>query len=130
MTTANPACRRYLKKLSLGFAVYAATLMIMNAILDNYTVPYALSILLVLLPMTPVVYIIRVVVEYVRTWDEMQQRLYLEAAMIAFTLVGALTFAWGFLEDIGFPELPTMWVFPMMMVTLALAQWYVTHRYR
>ena len=27
MTTANPACRRYLKKLSLGFAVYAATLM-------------------------------------------------------------------------------------------------------
>ena len=61
MTTANPACRRYLKKLSLGFAVYAATLMIMNAILDNYTVPYALSILLVLLPMAPVVYIIRVV---------------------------------------------------------------------
>ena len=130
MTTANPAFRRYLKKLSLAFAVYFVILMTMNAILDNYTVPYALSIPLVLLPMAPVVYIIRVIVEYVRTWDEMQQRLYLEAAMIAFTLVGSLTFAWGFLEDIGFPELPTMWILPMMMVTLALAQWYVTHRYR
>ena len=85
MTTANPAFRRYLKKLSLAFAVYFVILMTMNAILDNYTVPYALSILLVLLPMAPVVYIIRVVVEYVRTWDEMQQRLYLEAAMIAFS---------------------------------------------
>lgn len=130
MTTANPAFRRYLKKLSLAFAVYFIMLMSMNAVMDNYTVPLALSIPLVLLPMIPVIFVIRIVVEYVRSWDEMQQRLYLEAAMIAFTLVASLTFAWGFLEDIGFPDLPTMWVMPLMMVTLALSQWFVCRRYR
>ena len=129
MTTMKPAFRRYLTHLSIAFAAYFIILMGMNTVLDHYSVPFALSVLLVLLPMIPVIFVIRIIIQYVRSWDELQQRQYLEAAMTAFALVASGTFAWGFLEDIGFPALPTMWIMPMMMVTLALSQWFVCRRY-
>lgn len=130
MSAMKPAQRRYSIHLAIAFLAYALILVTVNTYLKNSDAGLMLSAALVLLPVLPVLFIIRIILQYVRSWDELQQKKYLEAVVIAFAVVGTGTFAWGFLEGIGFPPLKTIWILPLMMVTLPAAHSYVCWRYR
>ncbi|ADZ69398.1 hypothetical protein [Polymorphum gilvum] len=67
--------------------------------------------------LAPVPTLIPITVILVRTvarLDELQRRIQLEALAVAFAGTGLLSMSYGFLEDIGFPQLSMFVVWPTM----------------
>lgn len=61
--------------------------------------------------------------------DELQKRVNLYAITFSAVPTGLLTFSYALLENIGFPRLPTMAVFPMLSVLWGIGFGYFTKRY-
>ena len=82
-----------------------------------------------LLPVVPVAICVAALVPYFnRLLDELQQRIQLEA--MAFALLGSLviTFAYGFLELAGLPEMGWRWAWVLMLALWVLGDWLVRRR--
>ena len=66
------------------------------------------------------------IVRMMRTLDEMHLRIQFEALGFAFAASALLTFSYGFLENVGFPHISWICVWPVMglmwMIGLALAR--------
>jgi len=62
--------------------------------------------------------------------DELGQRIQLEALAFGFGAAGMLTFAYGFLENAGFPQLSYIWVFPLMIALWSIGGAIAYYRYR
>lgn len=123
------AAKKYLRNLLLAMASYMFILFGVNSYLLANEVPQVQQIILALLPMLPVLVVIKAILTFARTWDELQRKKSMEAMLIAFILVATGTFAYGFLEGIGFPPLETIWVLPIMFATHGLSQAFVASRY-
>ena len=67
----------------------------------------------------------------IRSLDELQQRIQLEALAIAFAGTGALATTYGFLQSAGLPKIEWgVWVWPSMVVLWAAATAVASRRYR
>jgi hypothetical protein len=81
---------------------------------------------IVLIPMIPVGLFCWTVVRDMRRLDEMYLRIQFEALGFAFAASALLTFTYGFLETVGAPHIPWLWVWPVMgamwMVGLRIAR--------
>jgi len=124
----KPAVKKYMRDLIFAFTMYTSTLV--NTFLANMESALWIQIMLVMLPAVSVILVLRAVIIFSKSWDELQRRQMMEAILIAFILVGMTTFAYGFLEGIGFPRISYIWVFPGMVATMGLAQIYVVRKYR
>ncbi len=91
----------------------------------------ALSAAVVLLPVLPFLLVMAATVGFIRTQDELVQRIHLEAILITALLTAAVTFTYGLLETFGLaPHLPIILVLPFMCVIWGLAAGYTSARYR
>lgn len=80
--------------------------------------------------MAAFIYMIVAYVRYLRSVDELQQRINLEALAIAFGATAAFTFCYGFLEHVGLPHINWWWVWPVMASSWILANRYAKRRYK
>jgi len=62
--------------------------------------------------------------------DELGRRIQLEALAFGFGTAGFVTFAYGFLESAGFPQLSYVWVFPTMIALWGIGGAVASYRYR
>lgn len=83
-----------------------------------------------LLPVLPAVLATVAVIRALKQLDELQQRIQMMSFAISFAVVGLTTFTYGFLENVGFPHLPYVWVFPFMIATWGLTTPIVAKVYR
>ncbi|MEZ5278404.1 MAG: hypothetical protein R3F07_18625 [Opitutaceae bacterium] len=117
MDTPNEQCKRYRRQM-LTWAItyclvtFASVYTLKNAGIENL----GLRTLIALLPMLPVVWVGIIILRFIRSLDELQQKIQLEAVVFAAVTTGLLTGAYGFLEGVGYPELDTVWILPMLMV--------------
>ncbi len=85
-----------------------------------------LRTLIVLTPMIPAALVCWSVVRDMRRLDEMYLRIQFEALGFAFAASALLTFSYGFLENVGAPHIPWLWVWPVMgamwMIGLRIAR--------
>jgi len=125
----KPAVKNYTRNLLLAIASYGFMLFGINSYLANNDVPQWAQAILALLPMLPVLVVLKTVVVFSRSWDELQRKQATEAMLISFFVTGFGTFAYGFLEGVGFPPLETIWVMPIMMGCYGAAQMFVVRRY-
>jgi hypothetical protein len=58
------------------------------------------------------------------------QKVQLNAIAIAAGATGIITFSYGFLENVGFPSVSWMFVFPMMIVIWGIALFVLERKYR
>ncbi len=69
-------------------------------------------------------------IRFLRRVDELQRRIQLEAIGLSFAATAILTFAYGFLEDVGFPRLSYGWILPLMVMLWGLGLGLASRRYR
>jgi hypothetical protein len=86
---------------------------------------YALAVA----PVVPVFFALLGVTRLLGNLDELQRRIQLEALGFGFAATSMLTFAYGFLEDVGFPMLSYGWILPLMAMCWGLGLGLVSRRY-
>jgi len=91
-----------------------------------------LKIGLALLPVLPVLFVVRAMVRLVLGSDELEQRIHLIGLAIAATVVSALSLAGGFLAMAGIihPDGSILiWVWPVLVVLYAVSRGWASQRY-
>jgi hypothetical protein len=126
MTT---AAKTYTRNIILAFSAYGLILFGVNSFMNASELPQWQMAILALLPMLPVLLVIKSVLVFAASWDELQRKKSTEAMIVAFFVTGFGTFAYGFLEGVGFPTMDTIWVMPLMMASYILGQLIVARRY-
>ncbi|MEO6926817.1 MAG: hypothetical protein ABI129_09105 [Rhodanobacter sp.] len=124
------AQRRYVREFLPAMAAYMLLLFFSMAFLKHVdAVP--LRVVIVLLPVLPIVFVVRAMVRLVLASDELERRLQLEAISIASMSVGLLSFAAAFLHGAGLLPIDNglMWVLPALFAAYGMANWWVRRRF-
>lgn len=125
------AQRRYVREFFPAMAAYVLLLFASLWMLKHvHAVP--LRVLIVLLPVVPVVFVVRAMVRLVLASDELERRLQLEAISIASMSVGLLSFAAAFLRGAGLLPIDNalMLVLPALFAAYGISSWWVRRRFR
>src|SRR5579859_3922803 len=101
-TSMKNATRAYVIQFGSSMLAYSVVLLVSVALLNNnphapWRVPVALA------PVVPACFAPLHFVHAAQIADERQQRIQLDAIGLSFGATGILTFAYGFLENAGFP---------------------------
>lgn len=121
--------RRYLREFFFAMSLYVVALIASVTLLNNFEFSKGWQIVISLAPALPVVFVIIALMRLLMDSDELQQRMHLLATTFSAVLTGLITFSYGFLENVGFPKLPTFAVFPMLFVLWGIGLSYFTRRY-
>jgi hypothetical protein len=123
--------KRYYMEMGAALSLYTVFLILSLTLLKNpQDLGTVLRIVITLLPVIPAALMCWAIVRMMRTLDEMHLRIQFEALGFAFAASALLTFSYGFLENVGFPHISWICVWPVMglmwIIGLALAR----RRYR
>ena len=99
--------RRYVREFFFAMFMYALFLIVSITLLKNYEFARVWQVVISIVPALPVVFVMIALMRLLKDSDELQQRVNLLATTFSAVLTGLLTFSYGFLENIGFPKLPT-----------------------
>jgi hypothetical protein len=123
--------RRYLREFFPAIASYFILLFASLSML-KYVHETSLKFLIALLPVLPIVFVIRAMVHFVADSDELERRVQLEAICIASLSVGLLSFAAAFLRAAGLLLIDNalMLVLPALFAFYGVSLVWVKRRYR
>ena len=101
----DKAGRAYLVQFAGAMIAYVIVLAASVLVLRNYPDPNAAwRIPVALSPVVPAFLLIMVLVRYMRSMDELQRQIQLEAIAFGFAGTAVLTFGYGFLQGVRFPR--------------------------
>lgn len=124
--------KQYLREFIYSMIAYVLTL-IPSIMLISFFADYPLNLAIIvaaLAPVVPVVFMIYFFLRYLSRIDELQQRIQLLAIGFAAGTTSMLAFSYGFLENVGFPPISLMWVFPVMVVLWGIGLAFISRRYK
>ena len=123
--------RRYMREFFPAMGGYVVLLFVSQALL-KFVDAVPLKVVIVLLPVLPIVFVVRAMVRVIVASDELERRLQLEAISIASMSVGLLSFAAAFLRGAGLLPIDNalMLVLPALFGAYGIASWWVRRRYR
>jgi hypothetical protein len=128
----NIPTKRYLREFIYSMIAYVITLSLSLIALGSLA-DYPLNparIVVALAPVVPVISMIFFFLRYLNSIDELQQRIQLLAIGFAAGTTSLLTFSYGFLENVGFPPISLLWVFPIMILLWGFGLAVITQRYQ
>ncbi|MDC0598666.1 hypothetical protein OAP18_02345 [Gammaproteobacteria bacterium] len=121
--------KQYIVEFGTGMTLYSITLFFSIAFLaSNPGSPWRIWISI--LPIIPAILSTFVVIRALKMLDELQQRVQLTSYAVSFAIVGLTTFTYGFLENVGFPHIPYVWIFPFMISIWGITTPIVARLYR
>ena len=125
----DTARKKYKLQMGLGLAVYGLLLAVSLPLTQAYPdAPWRYP--LAVMPMLPFLYGIGAYIGYFRRVDELQRRIALESLAIAFGGTAAITFGYGFLENVGLPHVNWMFVWPVMAALWIFGGMFAHRRYQ
>ncbi len=81
-------------------------------------------------PIVPVLFAVKILVNYIRKLDEVQRAIVTEAAVISLLFVGFGALTYGFLESfLDYPAISVSWVLPANAFAYGLATFVVRRKY-
>ena len=122
------ASRAYARELFAAMAAYIVAVLVTVKLTPD--VDPVLRVPFVLIPLIPSAFALRAYLRYLGRMDELGRRIQLEALAIGFGAAGILTFAYGFLENAGFPQLSYVFVFPLMIFLWGIGGAVASRRYQ
>lgn len=121
--------RRYVLELSFALVAYIAILYLSVRVLQAGHVSGAFRDFVAVTPAIPLFAVIAAIVRFIRTIDELQRQIHLEALAISAGITAALALTYTFLEGVGFPHSSAWWAFASIDVFWALSLPFVRRRY-
>ena len=118
----------YVREFGLAMAAYVVVLLASVSLLEMVDQP--VKTLVALVPLVPAGFALMAYLRFLTRMDELGRRIQLEALAFGFGAAGMLTFAYGFLENAGFPRISYTWVFPLMIALWGIGGAVATRRYR
>ena len=118
----------YVREFGLAMAAYVVVLLASVSLLERVDQP--VKTLVALVPLVPAGFALMAYLRFLTRMDELGRRIQLEALAFGFGAAGMLTFAYGFLENAGFPRISYTWVFPLMIALWGIGGAVATRRYR
>jgi hypothetical protein len=125
----NRSSRRYVIEFGSAMLAYVVVLFASIALINAN--PDALwRYAVALAPVVPAFFALIAFVRFLGRMDELQRRIQLEAIGLSFGATAILTFAYGFLELVGFPHLSWIWILPLMVMLWGLGGAIAAAHYR
>ena len=131
MHQARPIHQRYLREFWPAMAAYIAIMFLLWPLLPRVH-NELLKIALAVLPVVPVLFVVRAMVRLVLGSDELEQRIHLIGLAIAATVVSTLSLAGGFLAAADVIQLDgaiLIWVWPTLVAVYAAGRGWASRRY-
>lgn len=127
---ASPAAVRYTKGIMASSAAYIAGLGIALWIWRNLDPSIAVTWLLALLPILPIIWMIYVMARYIaEEEDEYLRHRAVMASLVGLAVLLAVASFWGFLETFELvPHVPGWWAVPIWALGMGLGQAWVNRR--
>jgi hypothetical protein len=122
------AAKAYTRELGLAMAAYVVVVLASIKLVGGLDQP--IKTFVALAPLVPAALALFAYLRFLSRMDELGRRIQLEALAFGFGAAGMLTFAYGFLENAGFPQLSYIWVFPLMIALWGVGGAVASYRYR
>jgi len=122
--------KRYYKEFFISMTFYVILLIASITVIENFNLPQAIKIIVVLIPVIPTIFVIIAIMRALQDSDELQQKVQLNAITFSAITTGLITFSYGFLENIGFPSFPTIWILPIMFFLWGISLGYFWRKYQ
>ena len=122
--------KRYFKEFGVSMGLYIVLLIASISVLTKFELPKVAQIVVALIPVIPTVFVVIAVIRALRDSDELQQRIQLQAVTFSAIVTGLITFSYGFLENIGFPHFPTLFVFPLLIMLWGIGAGIFSRKYQ
>jgi ABC-type transport system involved in cytochrome bd biosynthesis fused ATPase/permease subunit len=122
--------KRYYKEFFISMTFYVILLIASIMCIENFNLPQAIKIIVVLIPVIPTIFVIIAIMRALQDSDELQQKVQLNAITFSAITTGLITFSYGFLENIGFPSFPTIWILPIMFFLWGISLGYFWRKYQ
>ena len=123
--------KRYLREFWAGMTAYTVIMLTVWPLVRT-TENDGLRIVIALLPVIPILFVIRALLRYILDADELVQRLHLEALAIAAGVVAVASLVGGFLasaEVIHLDGAILIWVFPVIGGVFGFSVKFLERRY-
>lgn len=121
----------YHRRFVISMIVYLAAVLGSVLYLKHHPeLPQFWQVLISLLPVAPVAYLVLLIFKNIELLDELQQKVQLQSFALTFAIVGLTTFAYGFLENVGAPAVPYMYIFPFMLACWGAVACVIARKYR
>ena len=124
------ASRLYMKEFGTAMAAYVIVLIVSITLINMSPNSAWWRIPLALAPIIPAIFAMIAYMRFVGRIDELQRRIQFEALAFGFGSAGILTFSYGFLENVGFPHISWLFVFPLMIALWGIGGALASWRYR
>ena len=122
--------KRYYKEFGIAMSVYVITVIASVTVLTKFELPQTIRAVIALTPVIPTIFVIIAIMRALRDSDELQQKVQFNAIVFSAVTTGMITFGYGFLEGIGLPKFPTIWILPMMFGLWGLGLGYFWKKYQ
>ena len=122
--------KRYYREFFIAMGSYIIAVIVSTMALDTFEFAKSVQIVVVIVPVIPTFFVMVAILRALRDSDELIQRIQLQAVVFSALTTGLITFTYGFLENIGFPHFPTIWVLPIMFALWGLSLGYFNKRYQ
>lgn len=122
--------RRYFRELIGSIIAYSILLIGSIWLVNNYLTDSPLRFVVVVLPMTAVVFTIRAIVSFLTHTDEMEREIQLKSLAISLAGTAFITFTYGFLEGVGLPKISMFFVWPIIAILWITARFWLNRQYQ
>ena len=122
--------KRYFKEFGISMGFYVVLLIASISVISNVELPKAVQVVIALIPVIPTIFVVIAVMRALRDSDELQQRIQLQAVTFSAIVTGLITFSYGFLENIGFPHFPSLFIFPLMIALWGIGAGIFVRKYK
>lgn len=125
----NSAGKRYM--VEFGGAMLAYMVVLVLSILIIHRIPDSpWRVLVALAPVVPAFFGLLAFVRFLGRADELQRQIQLEAIAFGAGATALSTFAYGFLENVGFPHLSFIYVLPLLCIFWGIGAAIAARKYR
>lgn len=126
----NEVMKRYFKEFGISMGFYVVAVIVSTTILNNFEFPQIAQIIITLIPVIPTIFVVISIMRALNDSDELQKRIQLQAVTFSAITTGLITFSYGFLENIGFPPFPSIWILPMMFFLWGMSLGFLWKKYQ